>query len=205
MCAPQRTRPCGRSPSDRVRREAFTCGRCPVRRLTRWPANAACSSACFASGWTAPTRKYPPRSTAAPRPATTTSFSDMQVSAWSRTAGLRARMILRLRGRDVVTRGRTPRPYVNADLLEAIGARYYSSADTSASEASKRHGPFDIIREGTGFSPLVFEAMDILGKNGVLVMVSVTGGSRTIEVPADRINQGFVLGNKVAVGSVNAA
>ena len=43
-----------------------------------------------------------------------------------------------------------------------------------------------------------------LGKNGVLVLVSVTGGDRTIEVHADRINQGFVLGNKVMVGSVNA-
>ncbi len=39
--------------------------------------------------------------------------------------------------------------------------------------------------------------MDVLGKNGVLAMVSVTGGERTIEVPADRINLGFVLGNKV--------
>jgi threonine dehydrogenase-like Zn-dependent dehydrogenase len=47
--------------------------------------------------------------------------------------------------------------------------------------------------------------MASLGRNGVLVMVSVTGGNRVVEVPADRINQGFVLGNKVAVGSVNAA
>jgi threonine dehydrogenase-like Zn-dependent dehydrogenase len=47
--------------------------------------------------------------------------------------------------------------------------------------------------------------MDVLGKNGILAMVSVTGGERTIEVPADRINQGFVLGNKVAFGSVNAS
>jgi len=35
-------------------------------------------------------------------------------------------------------------------------------------------------------------------------MVSVTGSSRQIEVPADKINIGFVLGNKVALGSVNA-
>ena len=35
-------------------------------------------------------------------------------------------------------------------------------------------------------------------------MVSVTGGSKTAEIPADRINLGFVLGNKVAFGSVNA-
>jgi threonine dehydrogenase-like Zn-dependent dehydrogenase len=53
-------------------------------------------------------------------------------------------------------------------------------------------------------SALVFEAMDALGKNGVLAMVSVTGGDRKVEIPADRINLNFVLGNKVAFGSVNA-
>jgi len=123
----------------------------------------------------------------------------------SGTLGLLASVILRLRGLDVVTMGRTARPYLNADLLEGIGARYLSTADVSVRDASAAHGPFDLIVEGTGFSPLVFEAMDVLAKNGVLVMVSVTGGTRTVEVPADRINLGFVLGNKVAVGSVNAS
>jgi glucose 1-dehydrogenase len=83
--------------------------------------------------------------------------------------------------------------------------RYLSTQDVSIAEASRMHGPFDIIIEGTGFSPLVFEAMDALAKNGVLVLLSVTGGDRRIEIPADRINQGFVLGNKVLVGSVNAS
>jgi hypothetical protein len=36
------------------------------------------------------------------------------------------------------------------------------------------------------------------------VLSSVTGGDRRIEVPADAINLGFVLGNKVMVGTVNA-
>jgi threonine dehydrogenase-like Zn-dependent dehydrogenase len=123
----------------------------------------------------------------------------------SGTLGLLASMILRLRGLEVVTMGRTERPYLNADLLDEIGVRYLPTTGTSVAEASRLHGPFDLIVEGTGFSPLVFEAMDALGKNGVLVMVSVTGGERIVEVPADRINQGFVLGNKVAVGSVNAS
>jgi hypothetical protein len=43
-----------------------------------------------------------------------------------------------------------------------------------------------------------------LGKNGVLVLSSVTGGDRMLSVPADRINLEFVLGNKVMVGTVNA-
>jgi glucose 1-dehydrogenase len=123
----------------------------------------------------------------------------------SGTLGLLATMILRLRGLEVVTMGRTDRPYLNADLLDEIGATYLPTTATSVAEASRAYGPFDLIIEGTGFSPLVFEAMDALGRNGVLVMVSVTGGERTVEVPADRINQGFVLGNKVAVGSVNAS
>ncbi|HEU4565241.1 MAG TPA: glucose 1-dehydrogenase [Gemmatimonadaceae bacterium] len=123
----------------------------------------------------------------------------------SGTLGLLASLFLRLRGVEVVTMGRTPPPYLNSDLLEEIGARYLTTTTTSVADAAARHGPFDIIIEGTGVSRLVFEAMEALGKNGVLVMVSVTGGDHTVEISADRINLGFVLGNKVAVGSVNAS
>jgi threonine dehydrogenase-like Zn-dependent dehydrogenase len=120
------------------------------------------------------------------------------------TLGLLAALVLRLRGLEVVALGRTRAPYLNAQLLEEIGARYLSTQDVSLADAAKLYGPFDIILEGTGVSALVFEAMDVLAKNGVLIMVSVTGGDRKVEIPADRINLGFVLGNKVAFGSVNA-
>ena len=46
--------------------------------------------------------------------------------------------------------------------------------------------------------------MEHPGKNGVLVLSSVTGGDREVRVPSDAINLGFVLGNKVMVGTVNA-
>lgn len=120
------------------------------------------------------------------------------------TIGLLATMILRLRGLEVTTFGQTPRPYLNADLVEALGARYLSTRDVPLCEAAAASEPFDIIFEATGYSPLVFEAMEALGKNGVLVLASVTGGDRRVEVPADKINLGFVLGNKVVVGTVNA-
>ncbi|GAB4369238.1 MAG: glucose 1-dehydrogenase [Deltaproteobacteria bacterium] len=118
--------------------------------------------------------------------------------------GLLAAMVLRLRGLSVCAFGRKQPPYRNADLLREIDACYHSTRDTSLTDAAKEHGPFDLIFEATGYSPLVFEAMNVLGKNGVLVLASVTGGDRTVEVPADRINLGFVLGNKVVVGTVNA-
>ena len=119
------------------------------------------------------------------------------------TIGLLATMILRLRGLDVTTFGRTSKPYLNSDLIEALGARYLTTQDAPLREARPAYGPFDIIYEATGYSPLVFEAMEVLGKNGVLVLASVTGGHRRIEVPADKINLDFVLGNKVMVGTVN--
>ena len=120
------------------------------------------------------------------------------------TIGLLATLALRLRGLQVTTFGLNPKPYLNSDLIEAIGATYQSTKELPILEGAKKYGPFDIIFEATGFSPVVFESMRALGKNGVLVLSSVTGGDRRIEVPADKINLEFVLGNKVMVGTVNA-
>ena len=121
------------------------------------------------------------------------------------TLGLLATLTLRLRGLDVTTFGRTSKPYGNADLIEAIGARYVNTADMSIQQAAHDHGPFDLIFEGTGSSAVVFESMLAVAKNGVLVLTSITGGGKSLTIPADRINLEFVLGNKVMVGSVNAS
>ena len=120
------------------------------------------------------------------------------------TIGLLATLVLRLKGLDVTTFARTNKPYLNADLIEELGARYISTKDTPLLDAAKEHGPFDLIFEGTGNSSVVFDSMQALGKNGALVLSSVTGGDKMISIPADRINLEFVLGNKVMVGTVNA-
>lgn len=121
------------------------------------------------------------------------------------TIGLLATLALRLRGIDVMCYSKRPAPYLNSDLIGEIGATYVNSSDLPLADAAKMHGPFDIIFEATGYSPLVFEAAQALAKNGVLVLASVTGGDTKVEVNADVINQGFVLGNKVMVGTVNAS
>jgi glucose 1-dehydrogenase len=121
------------------------------------------------------------------------------------TIGLLATMALRNRGLEVTTMGLDPAPYLNADLVQALGARYVSTKGSTIPQIAAAHGNFDLIFEATGFSPIVFEAMCILlGKNGVIVLSSVTGGSRTVDVPSDALNLDFVLGNKVMVGTVNA-
>jgi threonine dehydrogenase-like Zn-dependent dehydrogenase len=121
------------------------------------------------------------------------------------TIGLLAAMALRNRGLEVFAFGLDPPPYLNSHLVEGLGARYVSTKQTSIQEAAEQHGKFNLIFEATGFSPLAFEAMCVLlGKNGIIVLSSVTGGMRRVEIPSDAINLDFVLGNKVMFGTVNA-
>ena len=118
--------------------------------------------------------------------------------------GLLATLVLRLRGLEVTTLARTDPPTPNSELVEALDARYESTNELPLPQAAEEYGPFDLIFEATGASSVAFEGMEALGKNGVLVLTGISGGDRKIEVPGDRILTGFVLGNKVVVGTVNA-
>ena len=123
----------------------------------------------------------------------------------SGTVGLLAALVARLRGLELTVYSLPEKPNRNADLIEELGGAYYSSQEATLEQVSGERGPFDLIFDATGFSPIVWEAANVLAKNGVLVLASITGGERTAEIESDRINQGFVLGNKVMVGTVNAA
>src|ERR687884_1275116 len=83
------------------------------------------------------------------------------------TIGLLATLVLRLRGLEVTAFGLTRKPYLNSDLIEAVGGRYLSTSELPILEAAKKHGPFDLIFEATGNSSVVFESLQALGKNGV--------------------------------------
>ena len=123
----------------------------------------------------------------------------------SGTIGLLMALAARLRGLELTVFSLPERPYRNADLVEELGGVYFSSQERTLAEVSAERGPFDLMMDATGFSPLVWEAAEVLGKNGVLVLSSITGGDRRVEIRSDAINQSFVLGNKVMVGTVNAS
>jgi threonine dehydrogenase-like Zn-dependent dehydrogenase len=118
--------------------------------------------------------------------------------------GLLATLLLRLRGFEVVTFARSLRPTLNSELAEAIGAHYESVRARPMAEAAREFGPFDYIFEASSSAKVAFESALALARNGVLVLTSVTGAGGAQEIPADRINLEFVLGNKVMVGIANA-
>jgi threonine dehydrogenase-like Zn-dependent dehydrogenase len=123
----------------------------------------------------------------------------------SGTIGLLMALVARLRGLELTVASLPRPPYRNSELVEQLGGVYFSTQDRSLSEISEERGPFDLIMDATGFSPIIWEAAEVLGKNGVLVLSSITGGDRRAEIRSDAINQSFVLGNKVMVGTVNAS
>jgi threonine dehydrogenase-like Zn-dependent dehydrogenase len=117
--------------------------------------------------------------------------------------GLLGTMLLRSRGMQVTTVARRPAPNSAAAIVDACGARYVSSRETPLADLAAGLPSIDLIFEATGVSTLAFAAMGVLGANGVLVLLSLTGGETVAPVPIDAINREFVLGNKVMVGSVN--
>jgi threonine dehydrogenase-like Zn-dependent dehydrogenase len=123
----------------------------------------------------------------------------------SGTVGLLTALVARLRGLELTVYSLPTKPYRNADLVEQLGGVYVSSQEKRLDAVAAERGPFDLIFDATGFSPIIWQAAEVLGKNGVLVLASITGGDRQAEINSDKINQGFVLGNKVMVGTVNAS
>lgn len=136
-----------------------------------------------------------------------------RITAWNPTIaivagagpiGILGSMLLRSMGMDVYTIARTPAPNLAATVIERAGAHYISTQDASITALAQRIGNVDIILECTGASQVAFAAMQALGINGVLVLLSITSAATTSTVPVGMVNNGIVSGNKVVVGSVNA-
>ncbi|MEM6690667.1 MAG: glucose 1-dehydrogenase [Planctomycetota bacterium] len=127
-------------------------------------------------------------------------------TAWilgSGQIGLLATLACKLRKMDVYTLARSEPPHLKSEIVEGLECTYVSTKQTPMSELVEKTGKPDLIIEATGHSGIAFEAMQHLNLNGVLVWASITGGDRKIEIPSDKINLEWVLGNKLLLGSVN--
>jgi threonine dehydrogenase-like Zn-dependent dehydrogenase len=118
--------------------------------------------------------------------------------------GLLTTLVLRLKGLEVYTLARGEAPSLKAEIVEGMGAHYVSTKQTPLEALAGKVGKADLIVDATGSSAIAFSCMQLLGNNGVLVWTSVTGGRQHVEVPSDKVNLDWVLGNKLLLGSVNA-
>ncbi len=120
------------------------------------------------------------------------------------TIGSLAALLLRLEGLTVHVFSRGPGG-AGRPVIEAAGATYVSSDDCGVDQKlAAAIGPVDIVVEATGYSPYAFEAMDVVGPNGIVCLTGVSTGSRTLPIDVSHLNLELVLENKVVFGTVNA-
>lgn len=118
--------------------------------------------------------------------------------------GLLACAALRARGVQTIVAAREAGSDPRARIARDLGAEYIPVGDTPLADLPRRTGHPDLVVEATGSARVAFDAIEMLALNGVLCLLSVTGGSSTSQEPIDRLNQLLVLGNRAIVGSVNA-
>lgn len=110
--------------------------------------------------------------------------------------GLLAALLAVQRGLDVHVVDRNtegPKPA----LVGRLGATYHA---TPVPEVSLEP---DVVIECTGAPPVVLEAIELLGPNGIACLTGVSGGGNT-SFDAGALNNCLVLKNNVVFGSVNA-
>ena len=102
----------------------------------------------------------------------------------------------------VVDEARYMRP--RAAITRAIGADYVSSQDCTPAQMAARIGNIDLIYEATGSATLAFDMLNVLGRNGILILTGVPGahGPQAIDIGALITN--MTLKNQCVVATVNA-
>jgi len=118
--------------------------------------------------------------------------------------GLLTAILLRLRGYEVISVDRSDNEYKN-EIYSELNVRHFNSTKIKLHDIPGKIGKhIDMIFEETGNSEVALDAISVVGTNGVVILTSITGGDKHVEVYSDRLNQGIVLQNKTIVGIVNS-
>jgi threonine dehydrogenase-like Zn-dependent dehydrogenase len=118
--------------------------------------------------------------------------------------GLLTTALLKLYNYNIYTLDVVPRSSVKAQLVESVGANYVDGNVSSVVSLPDEIGNLDLIMEATGNSTVAFQAMSVLGTNGILCLMGVSTGQKPLEVNASCLNMQMVLGNKMVFGTVSS-
>jgi len=117
--------------------------------------------------------------------------------------GLLSAMCAVSNGYDTTVYSREPSDGERAAYVRGFGASYVSSVETPLGDVG-RLGPFDLLVEAAGFSPLTIAGLGVLGPNGIAVLKGVPGLGPERAIDIDRLLRSVVLKNQVVFGTVNA-
>lgn len=123
----------------------------------------------------------------------------------SGSLGIMAAVLLRMRGIDVSIVDRTEKHKIKSQIFRTVGIHHLNSEKHPISEIPKLlKRRIDIVVEMTGNPEVIKAAINIGGKNSVVLLVSVTGNKFIDNLDFAKFNYSLVTGNKLIVGIVNA-
>ena len=127
--------------------------------------------------------------------------------------GLLSAMCAVSNGYDTTVYSREPSDGERAAYVRGFGASYVSSVETPLGDLGREvgkvgklesSGPFDLLVEAAGFSPLTIAGLGVLGPNGIAVLKGVPALGPEQAIDIDRLLRSVVLKNQVVFGTVNA-
>lgn len=118
--------------------------------------------------------------------------------------GMLSAAFLVLDGFEVWAVSRSPRTHPKAQLAEAFGATYVSTADTSPAALALQVGGFDLVMEATGDAQVMLDTLGLLARNGVACLLGIDGRPRQLTLDGHVLGVDAILQNRALVGSVNA-
>jgi len=130
--------------------------------------------------------------------------SDTAVVLGAGPVGLLGAMALLVRGYRTCIYSREPADSPEGAWARSVGAEYVCGRDVPLPELPGRLGNIDLVYEATGSADLAFQALPVLGVNGVFILTGVPAQKRPIEVDADQVMRDLVLKNQLVYGTVNA-
>ena len=92
----------------------------------------------------------------------------------------------------------------NVKIATAIGARFISAAEHPATDLAKIVGNISLMYEATGIAKVAFDALSVLGVNGVFISTGVPAAGEPVAIDARQIMRNLVLSNQLMCGTVNA-
>ena len=119
--------------------------------------------------------------------------------------GLLAAMVLRLRGAEVYGLDVVDPTSTRPAWLKVIGGQYVDGRKVPVDQVEKALGSMDLILDATGVASLEFCLLDALAVNGIYVVTGIPEDDRPLQIPGAELIRRLVLGNRVMLGSVNAA
>jgi glucose 1-dehydrogenase len=114
--------------------------------------------------------------------------------------GMISTYLLRLAGVEVWTASLEPR----SELVNASGARYVSTRDTSLADLRHETGGFDLVISAVPDAQVMADSLGLLRRSGVACLLGIDGRPQHLTIDGPVLGLDAVLENRVLFGSVNA-